>query len=288
MFLDRILVVKQDELSYRRSRCPIKELKRQVQDVPPARDFYAAVKRAGVRRAPGTRREGGRGETGSVPVNLIAEIKKASPSRGVIRQDFEPVTIARTYEQAGARAISVLTDEVFFMGRPDYLALVRNVVSLPLLRKDFIINDYQLYESLALGADAVLLIAAILAPSQLEDYLGLAAELGLSALVEVHTAPEAILAAPAGNPPGARLVGINNRDLQSFKTDLETTFNLLPLIPVGVTVVSESGIRTHEQVVSLGEAGVDAVLAGEALMEQDDIAAAVRALLEGETVDGAG
>lgn len=273
MFLDRILTVKYDELEYRRLWRPIRELKARANGAVPTRDFYAAVKKND-------------GEGRPAPVNLIAEIKKASPSRGVIRQDFDPVAIARAYELGGARAISILTDETFFQGHADYLAMARGATGLPLLRKDFIISDYQIFESRALGADAVLLITAILAPSQLEDYLGLAAELGLSVLVEVHSAPEAILA--AGNPPGARLVGINNRDLQNFKTDLSTTYNLLPLIPPGVMVVSESGIRTHEQVLRLGEAGVDAVLVGEALMEQDDLAGAVRMLLEGDATNGAG
>jgi indole-3-glycerol phosphate synthase len=265
MFLDQIMPVKREEVEYRRSSQSIRELKAMARDALPARDFLGAVKR---------------GE-GAAPINLIAEIKKASPSRGLIRQDCDPAAIAAAYEQGGARALSVLTDEVFFQGRPDDLALARGASGLPLLRKDFIISDYQVYQSRALGADAVLLIAAILAPGQLEDYLGLAGDLGLCALVEVHTASEVILA-PA---VGAHLVGINNRDLQSFKTDLDTTFNLLALIPAGVAVVSESGVRSHEQVLRLAAAGVDAVLVGEALMEQDDLAAAVRSLLAGETRD---
>lgn len=251
-------------------------------DALPVRDFSGAVKR------------NGRGV-----VSLIAEIKKSSPSRGLIRQDFDPADIAAAYELGGARALSVLTDETFFHGHPDYIGQVRRTTQLPLLRKDFIISDYQVYESRVLGADAVLLIVAILSPGQLEDYLGLAGELGLSALLEAHTASEAILAgyptswAPSGrrHPEGATglpLVGINNRDLHSFKIDLDTTFNLLPLLPAGTVVVSESGIRTHEQILRLAEAGVDAVLVGEALMEQDDLAAAVRSLLTGEMADGKG
>lgn len=286
MFLDRILPVKRDEVEYRRSCRPVRDLRLQAKDAPPARDFHAAVKREerGVDRLAPERSGMRRPSAATAPVKLIAEIKKASPSRGVIRQDFDPAAIAGAYELGGARALSVLTDEAFFQGHADYLAMAREAAGLPLLRKDFIISDYQIFESRALGADAVLLIAAILAPSQLEDYLGLAADLGLTALVEVHSASEAILAAAAGG----RLIGINNRDLHSFKTDLETTFNLLPLIPPGVTVVSESGIRTPEQVLRLGEAGVDAVLVGEALMEQDDLAGAVRMLLEGAAADGAG
>ncbi len=293
MFLDRILSVKREEVEYRRSRQPVRDLRSQARDIPPARDFYGAVKRMGAAPAngdaglaPSTSR---RGAGSSILVSLIAEIKKASPSRGLIRQDFDPRAIAAAYERGGARALSVLTDEVFFQGHPDHLAQARGAPGLPLLRKDFIISDYQVYESRTLGADAVLLIAAILAPSQLEDYLGLAGELGMSALVEAHTASEVILAGrPLAGAVGGRLVGINNRDLQSFKTDLDTTFNLLPLIPAGTAVVSESGIRTHEQVLRLAAAGVDAVLVGEALMEQDDLAAAVRSLLEGVSGDDTG
>jgi indole-3-glycerol phosphate synthase len=268
MFLDRILMVKRDEVEYWRLRTSVRDLKARIRDALPARDFLGAVKRG----------------SNIEKVRLIAEIKKASPSRGLIRQNFDPAGIAADYERGGAQALSVLTDEAFFQGHPDYLALARGAAGLPVLRKDFIISEYQVYESRNLGADAVLLIAAILSPSQLEDYLGLAGDLGLCALVEVHTAPEAILAPAAG----ARLVGINNRDLQSFKTDLETTFNLLSLIPAGTTVVSESGIRTHEEVLRLEAAGVDAVLVGEALMEQDDLEAAVQSLLTGKTDDGMG
>jgi indole-3-glycerol phosphate synthase len=337
MFLDRILAVKREEVEYRRSRQALRELKARVKDAPPGRDFAGAVRRSGDRLAsrPGTGRQ--------APVNLIAEIKKASPSRGLIRQDFQPAAIARSYERGGARAISVLTDEVFFQGHQDYLALARSATVLPVLRKDFIINDYQLYESRLLGADAILLIVAVLAPSQLEDYLGLAGDLGLCALVEVHDAAEVILATAGSRVPsgrgaapgsraqrapgadtslvlpaasglasglkecgehgngngtrlpeqaehdtGAPLIGINNRDLHSFKTDLNTTFDLFPLIPPGTAVVSESGIRTHEQVLRLGAAGVDAVLVGEALMEQDDIEAAVGELLGGGSASGTG
>jgi indole-3-glycerol phosphate synthase len=265
MFLDQVIPVKREEMAHQCSIRPIRELKAMARDALPARDFLGAVRR---------------GES-TAPVNLIAELKKASPSHGLIRQDFDPAAIAAAYEQGGARALSVLTDEAFFQGRPDDLALARGASRLPLLRKDFIISDYQVYQSCTLGADAVLLIAAILAPGQLEDYLGLAGDLGLGALVEVHTASEAVLA-PA---VGARLVGINNRDLQSLKTDLDTTFNLLALIPAGVTVVSESGIRSREQVLRLQAAGVDALLVGEALMAQEDLAAAVRSLLTGETGD---
>jgi indole-3-glycerol phosphate synthase len=265
MFLDRLLPVKQEEVEYRRSHQSIRDLQARIRDALPVRDFLGAVERA----------------ESKDHIRLIAEIKKASPSRGLIRQDFHPGAIAAAYQRGGARALSVLTDEAFFQGHPDNLALARQAAGLPLLRKDFIISDYQVYESRLLGADAVLLIAAILAPSQLEDYLGLAGELGLPALVEVHTAAEAILAPAAG----ARLVGINNRDLQSLKTDPDTTFNLLALIPKGVAVVSESGIRTREQVLRLEAAGVDAVLVGEALMEQGDLTAAVRSLLEGEPGD---
>jgi indole-3-glycerol phosphate synthase len=321
MFLDDILAAKRDEVEYLRLRRSLKELRAQARDAPPARDFYEVVKRG----KDGGSRLAGRCPPGAGTVNLIAEIKKASPSRGLIRRDFDAAAIARACEQGGARALSVLTEAAFFQGDPGHLAIARSAATLPLLRKDFIISDYQVYESRLLGADAVLLIVAVLAPSQLEDYLGLAAELGLSALIEAHTEAETMLAvshlaipgsesdgsrdgslwvpaapasggetghSPEAPHPGAgaaqhvnagRLVGINNRDLQTFQTDLDTTFKLLPLIPPGTVVVSESGIRAHEQVLRLGAAGVDAVLVGEALMEQEDIAAAVRGLLGGET-----
>ena len=209
-------------------------------------------------------------------IALIAEVKKASPSRGVIREDFDPPAIARAYQQAGADAISVLTDEPFFQGKLAYLDAVRAVTTAPLLRKDFIIHPAQIYEAVG-RADAVLLIVAALPPAELRSLLGVAAACGLDALVEVHDREELEIALRQD----ARLIGINNRNLRTFTVDLQTTLDLLPAIPEDRLVVSESGIRTPEQVKMLADAGVDAILVGEALMASPDIAQAVRQLLSG-------
>lgn len=205
---------------------------------------------------------------------LIAEIKKASPSRGVIREDFHPVQIARQYAGAGASALSVLTDDKYFQGRLSYLDEVRAACSLPLLRKDFIIHPAQIFEAVG-RADAVLLIVAALDPRELSALLGVAAACGLDALVEVHDRDELQTALDAG----ASLIGINNRDLHTFAIDLQTTFRLLPDVPAGRIVVSESGIRNHAQVAEFTAAGVDAILVGETLMCNPDIGAGVRELL---------
>jgi indole-3-glycerol phosphate synthase len=194
-------------------------------------------------------------------LSLIAEIKKASPSKGVLREDFDPVTIARCYEDSGADAISILTDSAFFQGSLEYLRLVRDSVKLPLLRKDFIIDFYQLYEAAVYGADAVLLIVSVLG-EQLKSFLDHAHSLGLDALVEVHNGDELSIALKAG----AKIIGVNNRDLSTFNMDLRTTFNLAGLVPDSCLLVSESGISTGEHIMSLAESGVDAVLIGETLM----------------------
>ncbi|NPV26635.1 MAG: indole-3-glycerol phosphate synthase TrpC [Firmicutes bacterium] len=261
MFLERIVAHKREEVARLQTCFPVKELKKRAADAPPTRDFYQAIQRDGPQ------------------VNLIAEIKKASPSRGVIRADFCPREIARTYDLAGAKAISVLTEEKFFLGHPKYLQQVKAVTPLPLLRKDFIIVPYQVYESRVLGADAILLIAAILEQSQLEECLGLAGELGLAVLVEVHTAAELtrVLAT------GAEIIGINNRNLDDFQTDLATTFSLAPSVPAGKVVVSESGIRTAAEIGWLAASGVHAVLVGETLMQAADIGQAVKRLIGGQS-----
>lgn len=209
-------------------------------------------------------------------ISLIAEVKKASPSKGVIREDFDPPTIARAYQAAGAAAISVLTEEPHFQGKLSYLEDVRAAVSLPLLRKDFIIHPAQIYEAVG-RADAVLLIVAALSPAQLGEFLSLVAACGLDALVEAHDRAEVEIALEQG----ADVIGINNRDLRTFTVDVETTLRLLPHIPAGKIIVSESGIRTPEQVWRLADAGVDAILVGEAFMASPDVEAAVRALLSG-------
>lgn len=208
-------------------------------------------------------------------VSLIAEVKKASPSAGIIAPNFDPVAIARQYEAAGARALSVLTDEKFFQGKLSYLGLIREAVRLPLLRKDFIIDELQVYEAVAGGADAVLLIVAILDDAQLRDYRALAEHLGLAALVEVHDESELNRALSTG----AGIIGINNRDLKTFKVSLSTTAVLAAGIPEEKIVVAESGIHTRYDVVQVKAAGADAILVGESLMKSGDIAGKVTELL---------
>ncbi len=197
---------------------------------------------------------------------IIAEVKKASPSQGVIRADFDPVRIATRYAENGAAAISVLTEERYFQGHLDYLAAIRQAVAVPLLRKDFLFDPYQLYEARAFGADAVLLIVAILSDALLQELLWLADELNLSALVEIHDRPELERAVRGG----ARLLGINNRDLRTFHTTLATTEALLPAVPPDALVVAESGIETVADIERLERLGVSAFLIGEALMRAAD------------------
>lgn len=209
-------------------------------------------------------------------VALIAEIKKASPSKGLIRKDFDPGEIARIYSTSGASAISVLTDKEFFQGSPEYLSTARSVSKLPLLRKDFIIDPYQIYEARLLGADAILLIMAVLTDREAGEFQGIAAGLGMDCLVEVHTADELKRALALD----AQIIGINNRNLQTFQTDLETTFRLREMISdPNITVVSESGINTRDDVLKLKEHEVHAMLVGEALMRESDIAKKVAELL---------
>lgn len=255
--LDQVVSRKREDVRYRKGRDYLGKIRSQVADAGPTRRFADALS----------------SKRGLLP-HLIAEVKKASPSKGVIRADFRPVEIAQVYEEGGASALSVLTEEHYFLGRPVYLKDIRSKVQLPLLQKDFILDELQVYEARAWGADALLLIAALLAPTQMKDYFDLAQSLSLDVLVEVHTAREmekVIEWAP--------LIGINNRDLNTFKTDLETTFQLLPEIPSGRTVVSESGIRTREEMERLSEAGVHAVLVGETLMASERIEDAMKALL---------
>jgi indole-3-glycerol phosphate synthase len=206
---------------------------------------------------------------------LIAEIKKASPSAGVIRKDFDPIEIGKIYEACGASAISVLTDRQFFQGSISRLEKVRQAVQIPVLRKDFIIDPFQIYEARAVGVDAVLLIAAILSDAQLSEFLHVCKNLQMDALVEVHTAEELNRALAVG----AQVIGINNRDLKTFSVHLETTEELIGHIPKGVVVVSESGIKGHEDMKRLATAGVDAVLVGTSLMKAKDIGKKVRELL---------
>jgi indole-3-glycerol phosphate synthase len=254
--LEQIAATKRTEVAAARRRMPIEELEAQAFEAPPVRDFRASLEGPG-------------------PIRLIAEVKKASPSAGVIREDFDPVAIARTYQSHGAHAISVLTDVKYFQGHLSYLARVRAGVVLPVLRKDFVIDPYQVVEARMAGADAVLLIAEILDDQQLVDLQAHAKRLGMRTLVEFHD-PANLDRVVAS---GADTIGINNRDLHRFATDLETTLRLRDQIPPGVVVVSESGIRTHQDVERLQAAGIDAILVGETLMRAPDIGPAVAELL---------
>lgn len=200
-------------------------------------------------------------------IAVIAEIKKASPSKGLIREDFDPVVIGMTYEAHGASAISVLTDEKYFQGSTDFLTSVRETVRLPLLRKDFTVDTYQIFEARAIGASAVLLIVAALDGETLSEFLEVARSVELDAIVEVHTEDEAKRAADAG----ADIIGINNRDLHTFNTTLETTEKVARVLPEDMLVVSESGIGTREDVIRVRDAGADAVLVGESLMREADM-----------------
>ncbi|GIW88133.1 MAG: indole-3-glycerol phosphate synthase [Isosphaeraceae bacterium] len=254
--LDQIVASKRREVAVARARMPLEELEAQAVEAPPVRSFREAL-------------------VGPGPIRLIAEVKKASPSAGVIREDFDPVAIARAYQASGAACLSVLTDAPYFQGHLSHLARVRAAVVLPVLRKDFLIDEYQVVEARVAGADCVLLIAEILDEERLPRLLARARALGMDALVELHDAEQLdrVLAA------GADLVGINNRDLRTFETDLEHTLRLRERVPAEVVLVSESGIRDRRDLERLEAAGVDAVLVGEALMRQGDIGAAVGALL---------
>ena len=254
--LERIVADKRDEVTARKRATPRTELERRCASLPATRDFEAALRPAGA------------------PVALVAEVKKASPSRGVLAADLEPVALAETYGRHGVHAISVLTDEKYFKGHLDLLAAIRPRVSVPLLRKDFTIDEWQLWESRAAGADAILLIVSIVEGALLGDLLAAAKGLGLAALVECHTAPEVDRALSAG----CRILGINNRDLATFETRIETTLELLPLIPPGPIVISESGFFTGEQVRRVVTAGARAVLVGEGLVRADDVPAKIREL----------
>lgn len=208
-------------------------------------------------------------------VSIIAEVKKASPSKGLICPDFDPVRIARNYKEGGAQAISVLTDEKFFQGALEYIPMVRQTVDLPVLRKDFIIHEIQIEQARAYGADAILLIAAILDPVQIKDYLATADGLGMDVLVEVHVEQEVETALDAGSS----LIGINNRNLKDFTVDLATTLRLKKEIPSEIPVVSESGIRINHDIIQLADYGVAAVLVGETLMRETDQVQALRKLM---------
>jgi indole-3-glycerol phosphate synthase len=253
--LDTIVAQKRQQVATAQARLPEAELERRLATAPAVRDFRGALDRPG-------------------EVRVIAEVKKASPSAGLLRPDFDPVAIARTYAEHGAACISVLTDEPFFQGKLSYLQAIRAVVTTPLLRKDFILDRYQLLEARLAGADAVLLIAEVLTGPELPALVNAAAALGLQALVELYDAENL----PRVLDSGARLIGINNRDLRTFETRLEHTLELVSRVPADCCLVSESGIRTHDDVRRLQAAGVRAVLVGETFMRSPDIGASLRAL----------
>lgn len=257
MILDDIVTARREDVARAKRTAPLAVLEASPRYGEPRRGFAAAL----------------RAKTPAV----IAEVKRASPSRGVIRADFDALAVARSYAGAGAAAISVLTEERFFQGRPDYLGAIRDAVAVPLLRKDFIFDAYQLAEARAWGADAALLIVAILDAAQLVDLHAAATELGLDVLVEAHTADEVERAVATG----ATLIGVNNRDLKTFVTRLETAERLRPLIPATTLTVAESGIERPADIARLRAAGYDAFLVGESLMRAPDPGAALKALLSG-------
>lgn len=257
--LDRIIATKQAEIAPLKASVPDKVLlMERALAMPATRGFRRALEAAGP------------------PCALIAEIKKASPSKGIIRPDFDPVSIAKSYEAGGATCLSILTDVSYFQGSPDYLQLVRDTVSLPLLRKDFIIDPIQVYEARVLGADAILLIvAATPSAARLAELRTIAESLGMDALVEVHDATELEIAQASG----ATLIGVNNRNLHDFSVDLGTFASLVSHFGPGVTAVAESGILTNADVQTVVSAGAQAILVGEALMRQDDIVTATKQLI---------
>lgn len=254
--LDRIVAKKREELVVSKSAAPLPALQDAIAARPAALDFPGALSGAGI--------------------SLIAEVKKASPSKGLLREDFQPIELAAIYSGNGAAAISVITDS-HFLGEPAHLTAVKESGasgSAPVLRKDFLFDPYQVYEARAIGADTYLLIVDILSPSQLAELIHLGSELGMTPLVETHDAEEIATAVEAG----AQVIGINNRDLHTFVTDLATTESLAPLIPSGRVIVSESGISTPDDLVRLEPYGINAVLVGEALVTAADTAAKVRSL----------
>lgn len=253
--LDRIVEKRRERLVIDQRRMPLPVLKMAVRRADPPRDFAASLAQDGL--------------------NVIAELKKASPSRGVLREDFQPLPLAQGFQTAGAAALSVLTEEEHFQGSLEYLRKARAGVKLPVLRKDFIVDAWQVWEARAAEADSFLLIVAVLGDATLRELIALGHELGMEPLAEVHTAGELRRALDAG----ARILGVNNRDLRTFEVRVETSLELAAAIPQECIAVSESGLRTREDLQRLRDAGFDAFLIGEQLMQAADPAAALRALL---------
>ena len=255
MILDKIIKVKHEEVAHLKRNRPLQELKHAIMDLPSPGNFHEAI----------SGRE----------CAIIAEIKRRSPSKGVLREDFDPVRIALLYEENGVAAVSVLTDSVFFGGDNVYLSNIKQCVRLPLLRKDFIIDLYQIYETRFLRGDAILLIAGILSDVQLREYTSLAQSLGLSVVCEVHSHTELVSALASD----AKIIGINNRDLTTFSVDIRTSIPLAASIPADRIIVSESGIRTRQDIETLMKAGINAFLIGETLMQSANMEQKLRELL---------
>lgn len=259
-FLSKILIYKELEVQKQKIELDIDELKSICRNSPPAKSLIKKLKEA----------------SSNNKLSLIAEIKKASPSKGLIREDFNPEEIAFAYQNAGASAISVLTDEKFFKGSIQYLKAVKKVVDLPLLRKDFIIDPYQIYQTRAIGADIILLIASALKPEKLEEFHNLSREIGLEVLLEVHDRQELDLALSIG----AEIIGINNRNLETFEVSIQNTVDLVQDRDISEKfIISESGIADYSDIVTLKSAGVSGVLIGESFMRQENIEAAVHNLM---------
>jgi len=262
MILDDIVSYKIHELAELKSRQPIDKLINLLKRLQPPRDFKKALSKPS-----------SKGQKKSI--KIIAEVKKASPSKGIIRDDFNPVEIARTYEKCGAVAISVLTDKKYFQGDLEYLKQIKEITTIPILDKDFIIDPYQIYQARIYGADAILLIAAILSDDELKEYIALSYQLGLNALVEVHNLEELkrVLSTDV------QIIGINNRDLRDFNVDPDTSMKLAKHIPDEKIVVSESGIDNKEIILTLQEKGIDAFLIGEAFVKERDVGRKLRELI---------
>lgn len=256
--LTQIVENKKMELKEDKLNLPLKELRSQLRNIEPPRNFSEAI---------------------SVPkgksLNLIAEIKKRSPLKGTLIEELKVTTLSKRYEEGGAAAISVITEKKFFEGSPEYISLAKGASNLPVLRKDFLIDEYHIYEARYLGADALLLIAAILEPSVLSDFIALTSELGMSSLVEVHSEKELEKALKAE----ANVIGINNRNLRTFKVDLNTTFRIMKEIPDGKIVVSESGIYSRDDITRLADAGVHAALVGEAIITSGNVVKKIKELV---------
>lgn len=259
--LTRICDDKRDHVAGMKAARPIDDVEAAAGAAPATRGFAAALRSA----------------TQGNGFGLVAELKKASPSKGLIRADFDPPSLALAYETGGAACLSVLTDAPYFQGEDSFFAAAREVVKLPVLRKDFVIDAYQVFESRALGADCILLIMAALDDGEAADFASIAASLGMDVLAEVHDEAELDRALEINN--GVSLIGINNRNLKTLDVDLATTERLVPRIPAGMDVVCESGVYGHADLVRMAKTGVSRFLVGESLMRQDDVAAATAALL---------